>query len=150
MLRVCLKFFNSLPLWCLHNHTWREAMKKICTVICTAFILFSLINPVLAYDADDMANDAKLLGRTHISLIDAIKIAEAHKKGKGFNASLSDYDGTPVYSVTVIRDDKTYDVEIDANTGEIADDTMEDQVPENEAASPEPILESNVPAQQNN
>lgn len=118
-------------------------MKKILHIICAAFILLSVIGPVLAYDADDMASDAKLLGKTKISLTEAIKIAETHKKGKGFNASLSDYDGTPVYSVTVIQGDKTYDVEIDGNTGEIADDSVEEHIQESESAEPAdlPIFE---------
>ncbi|MBM3617133.1 MAG: PepSY domain-containing protein [Alphaproteobacteria bacterium] len=118
-------------------------MRKFFTYTCAAFILFSLVNPVLAYDADDMAQDAKLLNRTKISLTDAIAIAEKHKNGKGFNASLDDYDGAAIYSVTVIQGDKSYDVEIDALTGEIADvvseehDTIEPSAGVVEPAIPE-------------
>lgn len=101
-------------------------MRKFFTYICAAFIVFSLVNPVLAYDADDMAQDARLLNRTKISITDAIRIAEQHKSGRGFSASLDDYDGTAIYSVTVIQGDKTFDVEIDALTGEIADIVSEE------------------------
>lgn len=120
-------------------------MRKFFTYTCAAFILFSLVNPVLAYDADDMAQDARLLNRTKISLTDAIRIAEQNKNGRGFSASLDDYDGAAVYSVTVIQGDKTYDVEIDALTGEIADTVSEEHDGIEESSSEEGASEPETP-----
>lgn len=64
-------------------------------------------------------NEAKRLAETKISLTEAIAIAEKSQGGQAYDASLDD-DGLGLnYEVDVVVGDKTFEVEVDAVSGEV-------------------------------
>lgn len=54
-----------------------------------------------------------------VSLIEAIQAAEASEGGKAYEASIDDDSFRPEYEVTILRDDRVYDVRVNAETGEV-------------------------------
>lgn len=73
--------------------------------------------PVVAFAADK--GDIRLLSETKISLIQAIQAAEKHQSGKAIDASLDDDSFKPAYEVSVVKDDRIFDVQVDGVTGEV-------------------------------
>lgn len=64
-------------------------------------------------------NEAQRLTETKISLTEAIAIAEKNQGGQAYDASLDD-DGLGLnYEVDVVVGDKTFEVEVDAVSGEV-------------------------------
>lgn len=64
-------------------------------------------------------NEAKRLAETKISLTEAIAIAEKNQGGQAYDASLDD-DGLGLnYEVDVLVGDKTFEVEVDAVSGDV-------------------------------
>ncbi len=77
-------------------------------------ILFFLIS-ILATATISFANDKEeiqMLKDAKISLTDAILIAEKHVGGKASSASIEDDSFSPEFEVTVIKDNKAFDVKI--------------------------------------
>ncbi len=65
------------------------------------------------------ASDIRLLNETKISLIQAIEAAQSNVGGKAIDAGLDDDSFKPAYEVTVIKDDRVFDVQVDGVTGEV-------------------------------
>lgn len=63
--------------------------------------------------------DVRALEKAKITLIDAIKAAESNNGGRAYDASIDDDSFTPQFEVSVVRDGKTYDVQVDAVTGKV-------------------------------
>lgn len=71
-------------------------------------------SPVFA-DMDEV----RALQKAKVTLIDAIKAAESNNGGQAYEASIDDDSFTPQFEVSVVRDGKTYDVQVDAVTGKV-------------------------------
>lgn len=54
-----------------------------------------------------------------ISLVEAIHAAEQYQGGRAFEASLDDDSFTPTYEVSLLMQEKLYDVRIDAVSGAV-------------------------------
>lgn len=78
----------------------------------TAMVAFSV--PALA-DREDM----RALEGAKISLVDAINTAEKHQGGRAYDASIDDDSFQPAYEVGIIKDNRVYDVRIDAVSGSV-------------------------------
>lgn len=65
-------------------------------------------------------DERRLLDKTKISLVEAIQIAERHKGGRAYEASLDDDSFSPEYEVDVAVDDTSYELTIDGITGEVS------------------------------
>ncbi|WP_300375822.1 PepSY domain-containing protein [Henriciella sp.] len=65
--------------------------------------------------------DAKALGEAQISLTDAITAAEAHTNGQAYEAQIEDDSFSPEFEVGIVANQKTYEVRVDGNTGEVID-----------------------------
>ncbi|WP_344802302.1 PepSY domain-containing protein [Allohahella marinimesophila] len=63
--------------------------------------------------------DREALAAAKISLVEAIQAAEGANGGKAFDASIDDDSFEPEYEVSIIRDDRTYDVRVNAVSGEV-------------------------------
>ncbi len=70
-----------------------------------------------AYAAD--AGDIRLLNEAKLSLVDAIKAAENNIGGKAIEASLDDDAWKPAYEISVVKDNRIFDVQIDAIEGKV-------------------------------
>lgn len=64
-------------------------------------------------------NEAKRLVETKISLTEAIAIAEKNQNGRAYEASLDDDGPALKYEVGVLVGEKTYEVDVDAASGEV-------------------------------
>lgn len=63
--------------------------------------------------------DVSALKESKITLVQAIQAAESHQGGQAYEAGIDDDSFKPEYEVSVVRDDRTYDVRINAVTGEV-------------------------------
>lgn len=64
-------------------------------------------------------SDIRALQAAKISLVEAIQAAEKHQGGKAFEASIDDDSFRPAYEVTVVKDNRVYDVQVSAEDGSI-------------------------------
>ena len=80
-----------------------------------ALVSTGLLFSAMAF-ADD---DAKRLVETKINLTEAIAIAEKNQNGRAYEASLDDDGPGLKYEVGVLAGDKTYEVDVDAISGEV-------------------------------
>jgi uncharacterized membrane protein YkoI len=72
----------------------------------------------VAFAADK--NDLKLLGETKINLVQAIQAAEKHHAGsQALDAGIDDDSFKPAYEVTVTKDGRFYDVQVDGVSGQV-------------------------------
>ncbi|MDC0709292.1 PepSY domain-containing protein [Stigmatella sp. ncwal1] len=69
----------------------------------------------LASDADEI----KMLAQTKITLQQAIELAQQHQGGQAFEASIDDDSFKPVYEVSVVKDNRVYDVWVDGVEGKV-------------------------------
>ncbi|MEY6433506.1 PepSY domain-containing protein [Thioalkalicoccus limnaeus] len=91
-------------------------MKSPLTHLSIAILMAMLLvgGPVWAdRDAIRMLSEAK------ISLIDAIRSAETHQGGQAIEAGLDDDSFRPAYEVTVVKDGRVFDVQVDAVNGAV-------------------------------
>lgn len=65
------------------------------------------------------AEDVRAAAEAKISLVKAIEAAESHQGGKAIDASIDDDSFSPTYEVSVVKDDRVYDVRIDAVSGKV-------------------------------
>lgn len=70
-----------------------------------------------AYAAD--ADDIRLLNEAKISLTEAIAAAEKNVGGKAIEASLDDDAWKAAYEVSVVKDNRVFDVQVDAANGSV-------------------------------
>lgn len=71
-------------------------------------------------------DEINTLKQAKITLVDAIRAAEQHQGGRAFEASLDDDSFTPTYEVSLLAQEKLYDVRIDAVSGAVLS-TREDK-----------------------
>jgi uncharacterized membrane protein YkoI len=66
-------------------------------------------------------DDIRLLAETKISLADAIAVAEKHQNGRAYEAGIDDDSFSPMYEVSVVTaDERMYELDVDAVTGEVS------------------------------
>lgn len=70
-----------------------------------------------AYAAD--MSDIKLLNESKISLIEAIEAAQSNIGGKAIEASLDDDAWKPAFEVSIVKDNRVFDVQVDAISGKV-------------------------------
>ena len=93
-----------------------------------AFLVIALsATGVVAYAATGNENDAPAVARAKIPLIQAITAAEQHVSGNATRAEFERGKKRWVYDVEVVRDNKTFDVKVDPETGAIIAST-EDRI----------------------
>ena len=63
--------------------------------------------------------DLRLAAEAKISLIQAIQAAEKDQGGKAIEANLDDDSFKPAYEVNIVKDNRIFDVQVDAVTGEV-------------------------------
>lgn len=83
----------------------------------TAFAV--LLVTAFATNALADADDIKAAAQAKISLVQAIQAAEKHQGGKAIDASIDDDSFSPTYEVSVVKDDKLFDVRVDAVNGAV-------------------------------
>lgn len=91
---------------------------KFTTTLAAALVTgFCLVTPGLSR-ADDQ-EEVEMLAKAKISLTEAIALAESHVGGKALSAGIEDDSFTPTFEVSVTKDGKVFDVEIDGVKGEV-------------------------------
>ncbi len=66
------------------------------------------------------AGEVRALGEAKISLTDAIKAAESYQGGRALDAGIDDDSFTgPAYEVSVVRDGRIFDVQVNGSTGKV-------------------------------
>lgn len=80
----------------------------------------------IATPAQADTDEITAVKQAKISLVDAIHAAEQHQGGRAFEASLDDDSFTPTYEVSLLAEEKLYDVRIDAVSGAVLS-TREDK-----------------------
>lgn len=65
------------------------------------------------------ASDVRLLSEAKISLVDAIKAAESSVGGRAIEAGLDDDAWKPAYEVSIVKDNRLFDVQVDAVDGKV-------------------------------
>lgn len=84
------------------------------------FVSFIVAGPgasLSAFADDD--DGAHLVRGAEISLLEAIRTAEAHKEGRAFKAEVDDDSFTPTYEVSVATDSVMFEVRVHAETGKV-------------------------------
>lgn len=66
-----------------------------------------------------VAKEAKGFSSAKITLSEAIRAAEKHTGGKAYEASFDDDNFKPTYEVDIIKNGKSFDVEVDGLNGKI-------------------------------
>ncbi len=61
------------------------------------------------------------MSKAKISLVEAIQSAEQSQGGVALEAGIDDDSFKPEYEVTILREDRQYDVRVDAVSGAIID-----------------------------
>jgi uncharacterized membrane protein YkoI len=82
-----------------------------------ALTVVGLSFAVAAQAAD--RSDIRSFAATKISLTEAIAAAEKHESGKAIEASLDDDSFKPAYEVSVVKDDRIFEVYVNGETGEV-------------------------------
>lgn len=63
--------------------------------------------------------EIRALSEAKLSLIEAIEIAQKDQDGIAFEAGIDDDSFRSEFDVSIVREGRIYDVEIDAKTGEV-------------------------------
>jgi uncharacterized membrane protein YkoI len=63
--------------------------------------------------------DLRLYSEAKINLTKAIEAAERHQGGQAIGAKLDDDSFKPAYEVSVVKDNRIFDVQVDAVSGEV-------------------------------
>jgi uncharacterized membrane protein YkoI len=91
-------------------------MFRLKNAFATAAILGGMVaGTALGSDADEI----KMLAQTKITLQQAIELAQQHQGGQAFEASIDDDSFKPVYEVSVVKDNRVYDVWVDGVEGKV-------------------------------
>ncbi len=80
-----------------------------------AFATMLLVGAAHAADVSDI----RMMNETKISLSDAIAAAEKSQNGRAIDASLDDDSFKPTYEVSVVVDNRVFDVQVDGVSGEV-------------------------------
>jgi len=87
--------------------------KVLSLITATAFLAL----PFVAVASD--LEEVEMLSKSKINLTEAIALAEKHSGGKALSASIEDDSFSPTFEVSVTKDGKVYDVQIDGTKGEV-------------------------------
>lgn len=90
---------------------------KIAFGVLAAVLLLTAPLTALANDEEEIA----MLDKSTISLTEAITLAEEHVGGRAFAAEVDDDSFSPRFEVTVTKDGKVFDVQVDGEKGEVLD-----------------------------
>jgi len=88
---------------------------KIAIGVLVTALLLSAPLTALANDKEEIA----MLDKATISLTEAIALAEEHVGGRAFAAEIDDDSFAPRFEVTVTKDGKVFDVQVDGEKGEV-------------------------------
>ncbi len=82
---------------------------------------FAIFTVIIAFASGALAgiSEARAMKDAKISLVDAIQSAESHTGGKAYEASIDDDSFSLDYEVSVLKDDRIYDVRVDASSGDV-------------------------------
>lgn len=69
--------------------------------------------------AASQAKDVRMLAQTKITLQQAIDAAQRHQGGQALGASLDDDRPKPVYEISIVKDNRVYDVWVDGVNGKV-------------------------------
>lgn len=89
--------------------------KRISAAAFAAFII------ILAFASGALADisEARAIKNAQIPLVKAIQVAEVRTGGIAFEASIDDDSFSLDYEVSVLKDDRIYDVRVDATSGDV-------------------------------
>ena len=91
-------------------------MARLKNFFATATVLAGLVaGTALASDADEI----RMLAQTKITLQQAIDAAQRHQGGQAFEASIDDDSFQPVYEVSIVKEDRVYDVWVSGIDGKV-------------------------------
>ena len=90
-------------------------MKKEIIAVGLALVFGATVAPAWAMFETDRA----LSEKATVSMVDAIKTAEAAKPGKAVEVDMGKDDGRVVYKIEIVDGKKTHKVYVDAMTGKI-------------------------------
>lgn len=88
---------------------------KYKSILLSSLAASLLITPLAFADKEEMA----MLAEAKISLTEAIALAEKHLGGKATSASIDDDSFTPTFEVSVTKDGKLFDVQVDGVKGTV-------------------------------
>jgi uncharacterized membrane protein YkoI len=92
----------------------KKMMKQ--TVAAGAVLMLSGIGAAAWADRDDV----RALQEAKITLQQAIEAAISHHGGQAYEASIDDDSFSPAYEVSVVKDNRVFDIRVDAVTGEVS------------------------------
>ena len=77
--------------------------------------------PVAFYMANAFSDksDIEAMEKANISLIEAVQAATKHNGGKALEASIDDDSFKPEYEVSVLRDNRIYEIRVNAENAEV-------------------------------
>ncbi|GAA5176260.1 PepSY domain-containing protein [Modicisalibacter zincidurans] len=83
-------------------------------------ISFILAGPAVAAQAKEISgNDASSISQAAIPLTQAVKVATDNSGGKATHAEYEQTKQGPAFDVEVVKGDQTWDVRVDAETGQL-------------------------------
>lgn len=84
-------------------------------------MLGSVALPAALFVAHAFADksDIEAINKANISLIEAVEAATKHNGGKALEASIDDDSFKPEYEVSVLRDNRIYEVRVNAENAEV-------------------------------
>ncbi|MFY0563250.1 PepSY domain-containing protein [Archangium lansingense] len=101
-------------------------MARLKTLLATIPVLVGLAaGAALASDAEEI----RMLAEAKITLQQAIDVAQRHQGGQAFEASIDDDSFQPVFEVSVVKDNRVYDVWVSGSDGKVLrvrEDTKKD------------------------
>lgn len=83
------------------------------------FMVITLMVPIAAFAFAADNRDIKMLAETKINLSQAIDAAQKHNGGQAIEASLEDDSFKPAYEVSVVKDGRIFDIQVDGVSGEV-------------------------------
>jgi uncharacterized membrane protein YkoI len=87
------------------------------TTLLGATVIVGVIGTAIAARADQ--EDLRLFSEAKVMLTQAIATAEQHLDGRAIGAKLDDDSFKPAYEVTVVKDNRVFDVYVDAVTNAV-------------------------------
>lgn len=87
--------------------------KTIYAVCLSALIIL----PLHAFGSEQ--EEIAMLDQSAITLTDAIESAESHLGGRALSAEIEDDSFSPRFEVTLTKDGKVFDVEVDGESGKV-------------------------------
>lgn len=93
----------------------KNKMKWVPSLLIAGLLSLTAITTAKALDAPEY----RMLADTKINLIQAIQAAEKNLGGTAVEAGLDDDSFKPAYEVSVVKDGRVFDVQVDGVSGEV-------------------------------